>query len=444
MNCDKCGKLHNIKPGKSERLPAGWKRHADAIWCGECWGAVFVLRAITIPIVEPLSGTWKELEAALREMWSATTNAANWMLTEMYAKDVRRNGEEKLPPMPKCYLYPAARERFPSLPSQSVAALEQNVGKKYRAKRFDVIWRASASLPTYRYPTPFAIPNQGWSVAISEGQEGEGDVRGHRAGFIVSARIGENRWSLLLKGGPRYRRQLASLKQIASGAAVQGEMAIYRQGSGPEILCKMVAWLPRQAKRERSGVLFIRTSPEALLVTFDSEGNRLWGLHFDHVRRWQAEHSRQLQRWSYDQKMEHRPVASFQDRREASAVKYRNRMSSAVKEAAAQMAGYADRLKFAEVRYNEADHSFCEKFPWFALRERLACKFDELGIKFTVEEAVVPGEAELAAIVKLNRKDEREKRWLKTTKENLRATEQVLINPAAQQSRIAASERPVT
>ena len=433
-SCSQCDQKRQIKAGSRDRLPGGWKRHNDQVWCESCWRKAFILRSVVVPIVEPLTGSWSDLEADLREMWAATTNAANWMLTEMFARDVRRGEEEdKMPPMPKVYLYPDARKRFPSLPPKSVSALEQNVGKRYRAKRFDVAWRSASSLPTFRYPTPFSIPNQAWSVELkTEGR------------FVCSARIGEKRWEWRLKGGPRYRRQLAAVGKIASGEAVQGEMAIYRNGSGPEILCKMVAWLPRCEQKERSGILFVRTAPEALLVTFDDQGNRLWGLHFDHLRRWQAEHATQLKRWSYDQKMEQRrPEASFQKRREDSAVKYRNRMSSAVKEAAAQMAGYVDRLRFSEVRFNGSDKSFCESFPWFSLKERLACKLDEIGVSFVVESSMVPGEEEMSAIVKLNRKEKRERRCLNEAKEALMAAQQIIKNPEAQRLRIEESRRHV-
>jgi hypothetical protein len=89
-------------------------------------------------------------------MWAASTQASNWILTELYARDARRTGkEEKLPPMPKIYLYPELRERFPELPSQAVASLENTVKAKYRAKRYETIWTAKSSLPVYRYPAIF-------------------------------------------------------------------------------------------------------------------------------------------------------------------------------------------------------------------------------------------------------------------------------------------------
>jgi hypothetical protein len=122
--------------------------------CPECWRKTYLLRALIFPVAEPLSGSWQDLDKDLHAMWSQTTAAANWMMTECYARDVRRvpAAEEKMPPMRRVYLYPEARERFPALPPQSVASLEQVVQRRYRAARYDVIWRSAAALPTMRYP----------------------------------------------------------------------------------------------------------------------------------------------------------------------------------------------------------------------------------------------------------------------------------------------------
>jgi hypothetical protein len=84
----------------------------------------------------------------LHGMWAATTQASNWLITELYARDVRRGDEARMPAMPNVYLYPEARERFPTLPPRAIAALMQKVKRTYRAKRYDTIWTCAASLPT--------------------------------------------------------------------------------------------------------------------------------------------------------------------------------------------------------------------------------------------------------------------------------------------------------
>src|ERR1035441_2961071 len=151
-----CSECQAVRTKPEKRMPSGWKRRSADIFCDACWGKRYVLRAITVPVVAPVDMKWEELGGVLREMWAASTQASNWILTELYARDVRRTGkEEKLSPMPKIYLYPELRERFSQLPSQTIATLENTVKAKYRAKRYETIWTAKSSLPVYRYPAIF-------------------------------------------------------------------------------------------------------------------------------------------------------------------------------------------------------------------------------------------------------------------------------------------------
>lgn len=361
MQCSRCNATK-----ETARIPSGWKRVGDEVLCESCKHKAFVLRAVTIPVASV--DDWDEFRGELKSAWALTTNACNWMMTQLYVRDVRRNGEPKMPKMEKQYLYPEARARFPQLPSQSVAALEQAVTKKYRAKRYDVVWASAASLPTFRYPTPFPVPNQGWSAWSEDG-------RPH-----VSVKL-DRRWTLRLRGGHEFRRQLASFAAIASGDAVRGQLDLYPKDSA--IMCKMVAWLPRRVSAAGlSGALHVRTMPDSLLRALNAKDEKLWEYHGDHIRRWSAEHAAQLQRWADDSKFEQRPVPSFAARRTDAAVKYRDRMASAIKETAAQLVGYAERRKFAVLRYDDTDTSYVPKFQWFALRERIALLCDEAGIMF--------------------------------------------------------------
>ena len=245
----KCGdcKCERAKP--EARLPQGWKRRGLAVYCATCWRKLFVLRAVTIPVVSPLSCSWDDFGSRLRLQWQLVTQASNWIMTELYARDDRSRDKGKLQPMPRVYLYPETRRMFPSIPSPTAVALENAIGKKYRAKRFDVVWACRASLPTFRYPTPFPVPNERWSVRL------EDDCP------IVSARIADERIEFRLRSGHQFHRQMAAVKQIITGEAKQGEMALYRQGKS--VMCKMVAWLPRVTDAsQRDGVLYVRTAAE--------------------------------------------------------------------------------------------------------------------------------------------------------------------------------------
>ena len=145
VTCVACRRL-----GKSSRLPHGWKRLGEAAYCETCWRERYRLRSIALPVVEPVGEDWAAFREALKHGWTETTAAANWMMTELYARDVRRNGEEKMPPMARVYLYPEARLRFPKLASQTVVSIENLVQAAYRMARYELIWTCSASLPAFR------------------------------------------------------------------------------------------------------------------------------------------------------------------------------------------------------------------------------------------------------------------------------------------------------
>ena len=98
--------------------------------------------------------------------------------------------------------------------------------------------------------------------------------------------------------------------------------------------------------------------------------------------RWQREHKHTLQRLAQDQKFEQRPVPTFAQLRERLVERQRDRARTAVQQIVASLVGYAMRRRFATIRYDDTDHSFCEQFPWFMLRERIATVCDEVGIRF--------------------------------------------------------------
>jgi hypothetical protein len=341
-----------------------------------------------MPVVEPVGMEWRDLRGALKEGWAQATAAANWMMTELYARDVRRNGADKMPPMGRVYLYPEARLHFPRLAPQTVGSIEQRVQVAYRAARFEVVWTAAASLPTYRYPMPLPVHNQSWEATMPQERP------------VVRVRLGDKWWELRLKGSPRFRRQTDAYRQMISGEAIRGELALYRvraqegkladRPNGDQtvrytVMCKMVGWFPREGQRgaaDHTSILQVRTADEMLLVGLNPENATIWRYHGDHLRRWAAEHRKALQNFADDQKAEQRPVPSFADRRSAAALMYRNRMRSAIREIAAQLVGYAVRRDSSAIEYNDSITGFCPEFPYAAVREQIRNKCDAVGLGF--------------------------------------------------------------
>jgi hypothetical protein len=365
------------RTGKNKRLPTGWKRHENVVYCDTCWRQRYLLRAIALPVASPVEITWSALRNEIKALWVETTRCCNWMAMELYARDIRRGKDDvKMPPMPKVYLYPEARAAFPGLPAQSVAALEQAMQKKYRARRYEVLWTRAASLPTCRYPTPFPVHNQSWHAMLIDSRP------------VVSVRLQTERRELRLKSGPQFRRQMEAFQLMARGEAVCGELAIYQQGDA--LMVKMVAWLPRPAAAKgNTGELRVKTAADSLLIASNAKEEAIWRYHGDHLRRWVAIHRNRLQRWSDDAKYENRPIPSFAGRREAAAAKFHHRMASAAHEIAAQLAGYARRRRFAAVEYNDQEQGFCPQFPWARLRALIAEKLDAYGIGLRIASASV-------------------------------------------------------
>jgi hypothetical protein len=386
--CSICGKTVRWKkpPKSKKRLPSGWKRHQAKVYCDKCWGERFILRAVSLPVASPLDCTWDELNESLHALWAVTTQASNWLMTELYAKDVRRfAGEEKMPAMAGVYLYPKARERFPDLPSQTVAAMEKAITQKYKALRKDIIWTCRRSLPTYRYPSPFPIPGQGWSIALDNGQP------------IISVPIGgKERIHLRLRGAAGgFHRQLKAVKQIVSGEAEQGQVDIYRQGhgKGATIMVKMVAWLPRTAMAEREvNTLFVRSTAEAMAVALNVKDEALWTYHGNQIPGWSIEHKKRLQDWADDTKAEHRPTPPFERLRNHASERYHHRMQTAAHELAAMIVNYAVRRRFRAIRWDDSIRTFAPDFVWADLKGKLATKADAASIELIALEEEVSGE----------------------------------------------------
>lgn len=398
--CCHCRKEPKSDLAKAKsRLPQGWTRIGSHEICKTCFGERYFTKSISIPVAAPVERTWEELRGELKKVWVMCSQAQTYMLRRLWLADSERVGE-KLAPAPKLYQYPEVRAKWPELPPTTAAALEQRANSKYRSQRSGVIWRQDEQLATLRYPQPFIVPAQNWSIEITDTA---------RRDLVLSLRLGGARWQLRLCGGADWRRQRREIEaMLANGDDLRGELAILRkrvggsdrggkrgqttsrrgQDRGPggqhfsyEVMAKMVAYFPVQ-QRVAEGTLSVRTASESLLVAVDDKDNRLWIYNADHLRRWVAEHASNLQRWSEDSKAEQRPIASFADRRAAAVVKFRHRIQSLESEAAAQLVNFAVRRKFATLQYDDSDKSFVDRFDWSGLKNAIRNKCHALGVNF--------------------------------------------------------------
>ena len=400
MICCRCSTEQEAKATKSgrERLPRGWKRLADQAFCEACWKDSYILRAITFPVVGPINPKqWPEFRESLQHCWTQSTGLANWITSELYASDCNRTPEmKKLPPMRSVYLYPQARERFPDVSPRSVATMEHKFAAKYRSLRYKVIWTGEASLPNYRYPVAFPVPSSVWNATFNDTNQP-----------LVDFQLTDSRWTVRLRGGPSFRPQLRVFRDIVENRAVKCELSLYRKRANSNdnrigtkertkegnlayfrIMAKIVAWLPRTRRRQALGVqLKMRTSQDSFLVV-EREDKIVWKLNADHVRRWTAEHGRQLKRWNEDKKSGQRSTAVFGRRRSGACQKHTNRLRSFCQESAANFARFAIRMNASEVVYDDSVRGYCESFCWAQWTEILRAKLDEFGVELSIGQSV--------------------------------------------------------
>lgn len=409
IECSVCADQVQVKPTRTgePRLPQGWHRHpeSDDPLCAKCWKAGYILRAVTFPIAGPVGIDWAELRQILARCWAQSTRLATWAVGQLRMADVVRAPDmAKLPPMPRVYLYPAARELFPDIDPTSLNQVLHSVEAKYRRRRYEVVWTQSAALPSHRYPYPYPVHNQSWSA--ERGEHGEP---------LVSVRLGGQRVTLRLRGGHQFRRQLRAFDQITAGTAIRGAFEIYRArasagdhrpavedrapGGGQRvsyrILAKLVAWLPRsQRVRDLDGTLLLRTDAESFWVA-EVPGREPWRLHADHVRRWVPAHRRRLDRYADDTKFEKRwpkrTRRQMNEAREVAVALQRRRLDTWLHQSTAMLAGYAERCGVSRVEYDDAVRSYVPSFPWAMLTGRLREKLDERGIALVVSEGAARG-----------------------------------------------------
>lgn len=344
-----------------------------------------VVRAVTLPVEHPVNHGWGALHEASRAAFRLSTDLANWAVHHLFRRDVPGvETPDAVKPGPKsepakCYLYGAAVKEFPDWAGRcagvasSAQCVFRAVHKKYLRDRFAVQVRHESSLLTYRYPFPWPVHNQDWTLSFAKGPwPGEAPV-------AVLPLPGLGPVHLRLSRGAEFGRQLVMLRQFIDGTAKKGEAAILKDRKG-RYLVKLVGHFPRRDRGQPTNVAFVHTDPAAFLVV-EVNGHRTNVTNADHVRRWVAAHRSFLQRAGEDKKREKR-----MDRRQRSILnqyvedrcgKQRARLDTFVKQVAAQVRGICERRGVGLVAYDDSNRGYMREagadvpFPWHALKSRL-------------------------------------------------------------------------
>lgn len=394
-----------------ERAPRGWRGvpgQEGQLLCPSCNTGKFVVRAVAFPVAGPVAVekvrggpevpegfcTWEGLRSQLRPAFEESTRLVNWVVQQLRSADVAFLGRgQKTPAFPKLDLYNLSAPIAPSLAPQARNTTLRAASDRYSALRREIL-AGQVSLPSFRFPHPLPIQNQSWEpVMLPDGRP------------AVKVRIGAYYWTLRLRGGPMFRRQLDGLRAMITNEARRGDLVFYEKRAhggdhrpsgalGPtnrtgksRLMIKLVGSFPRREdKGPRQGILTATTKRDVLL-SWEIEGGmtgRADGrYHPEHVRSWVGGHKARLQKWSDTLKPEHRFPAEERRRmvsdHEATLEKHRNRMKSFVQTTAAMLANLADRRRVAKVVYDDTDKTYCD-LPWYEIRERLRTLLGERGI----------------------------------------------------------------
>lgn len=441
-------------------LSRGWKQIAGQILCPDCKAERYIVRAVVVPVLAPLtkslseatttpSGkvkmvravaplTWQEFDARMAGSYDAVRHLANWAMTELFRRDAHpREGDAKLGQMPKVYLYEALGKASPRTEAyrlreawagamREASTVLQQCEKLYRQERYDVLWRGTRSLRCYRHDDmPLPIHNQSWSLAL------DGDGRPVVSLPLPAVGGDPIRAELLLDCGRGFGRQRSRIEQLAAGVAEPCEAAVYRRrasrgshrhvgyeaapgGARPyRTFVKLVGWFPKPQSVARPGnVLSLYTDPDLFWVLERDLGDRgrerlgvkLWQENGDHVRRRIVAHREYLRRIAEDMKYERRTnnrpaiLAQMEWAREERCRNHQERVATFLDQSVAVVVGVAQRHHAAEVVYADHCRSYVPSFPWAMFRLRLADRLGAIGVRLLLaDEECGGGELEAAA-----------------------------------------------
>lgn len=420
ITCSVCStvKATNKTAKDGARLPPSWKRNVDgAPICNTCWSRQYVIRAIAVPIAtidgaatnEARREAWKEFRTAVRGGWTNCRRVANWAIRELAKAEPAVDPQApRLPKAAPIYLYGMGKpwDRW-GLTAATANAVLRFAEQRYRACRFEQ-FMGTASIPTIRQ---MPLPLISKDVHVGYGVE---------AAPLVSFGLLGRRWTVQLRRGVRWHHTATQFRHLVANPHLLCECQLLDWDK--DVAVKLVAWFPRNPGTERRADRTFTLTTTATSFWDGELNGRSWQLNADHVRGWNAEHNRKLereklagakhrvnpeqmgmtaperlrttivdhdnamQRLREDMKYEKRRPASAEElmyaRMAAMTEKHRNRMKTWCQQAAAMATGVARRGRCGVIAYNDACQDFMPHFPWRQLRDCLIHSCESAGIGF--------------------------------------------------------------
>lgn len=323
---------------------------------------------------------WPQIHAA----WRLSTDLANWGVHELIRLDVRREpGQARMPAMAGVNLYThwnatapvALRQAFAGA-TGSAASIIRWVHRKYKQDRFRVVWQGQASYASYRYAYPWPVRAQEWRLSRVDGN------------WFVSVTLPGGRFVYSLCGGPKFDRQASDLSVLLAEPTRGGELRLCPRHSGGRIVGVMARFsgaFPRAEPRS-GGVARFETCPDRLLSVAVPGRRDPFLVNFDHVPQLVESYQRKRQRLAEDTKFEKRWPA-WKRRRflrvgEVRAQVRRDRVRTALQQAAACAVGFAARQGCVAVEYDDSERSYLPEWPWVEMRSAVRFRCEASGLSF--------------------------------------------------------------
>ncbi len=353
-----------------------------------------MIRSVILPVAAPVGASWADFRKVLDTCFRLSTLTANWCVQELYKRDTV--GLAKTPQVVK--MAAASTGAFAAYTEankqpwaadwkgakQAMSTCLRNAHRSYLDHRWDVMVRFKHRLLTYTYPYPYPIPAQSFSIGYTT--EAGDTPSGSVSPTVTFTLPGGERFTLRLASRGDFHRQLQMFREVYSGAADRGELALYENGKG-DLMCKIAADFtpPAAGSRPPANVCLLRTDAAAFLVA-EINGRKPWILNCDHVRRWQAAHHAYRQRTREDAKWEKRLTPELRkglkDSCDLRCEKHRNRLKNFVHTATDQVADFARRQRVGILVFDAHLRTFFrDGFPWYAVGTKLRDKLTFHGIK---------------------------------------------------------------
>ena len=403
ITCSRCDRTTAAKPTTAgePKLPRNWKRLGSATLCRDCVAASYVPRGAWLPVATVVEGYdvpawteevkaagWKALRPALRASWRTAAQLYNWALVEFARTDgaapvPNRKGTGQVPgPWDRKAAVKTVRAlcktRFPEvdqqIDSQAKYALLAKAEGDYFRTRFERQILCKSTLPEAKHgrlPVPVPI----------DSVRGVNVLRGQ---VHVALRIAGKRFTLSLRAGPGFWRQVKQIKQALDGDGRIGELKLLERGSA--VLVGFSLLLPRESCARTETVVRVKTCKDRMLSVWVGDREEPWNLNEDQIRGVIAAHRERLRRITDDLKMErrrpHEHSQAFDAARERISQKYRARLSDHAHKAASLLEGLVRRVQAGRVEWDDGEPPLGGDYPLFKLRTLAMEKISRLGVEF--------------------------------------------------------------